>query len=206
MGARQGQVGFFMLIAKIVKSNSHVDYAARIPDPFETGEALKTEDYGFAQFLKIAAGNVEVVGVIYNSQLINPEFGNYGPRLTTPPELNSVFSPDYLNEQGVMIGVLLLGWKDERGIHQGVPRAVLPINSKVEAMTTDEVCEFHRGKNGAVQLGYYAHVTTHAGDFAFQLLTAIADQLEELLDESERACLSVLRRTLSWQQTVGGIR
>ncbi|MEK7834070.1 MAG: hypothetical protein AAB401_23485 [Acidobacteriota bacterium] len=195
-----------MLIAKIVKSNSHVDYAARILDPFETGEAPKAEDYGFAQFVKVTVGGGEVVGVIYNSQLINPEFGNYGPRLSTPPELNSVFSPDYLNEQGVLIGVLLLGWRDERGVHQGVPRSVMPINSQVETMTEDEVRRFHRGKNGAAQLGYYAHVTTHAGDFAFQLLAAIADQLEELLDESQRAGLSVLRRTLSWQQTVGGIR
>lgn len=195
-----------MLIAKIVKSNSHVDYAARILDTFETGEAPKAEDYGFAQFVKVAVGVGEIVGVIYNSQLINPEFGNYGPRLSTPPELNSVFSPDYLNEQGVMIGVLLLGWRDERGVHQGVPRAVLPINSQVEVMPADEVRQFHRGKNGAVQLGYYAHVTTHAGDFAFQLLTAVADQLEGLLDERERARLTVLRRTISWQQTVGGIR
>lgn len=195
-----------MLLAKIIKSNSHVDYLARVLDSFETSLAPKAGDYGFAQFVKVAVGDGEAVGVIYNSQLINPEFGNYGPRLSTPPELNSVFSPDYLNEQGVMIGVLLLGWRDESGNHQGVPRAVLPINSQVEAMTADEVRQFHQGKNGAVQLGYYAHVTTHAGDFAFQLLTAIADQLEALLDQSQRAGLSVLRRTLSWQQTVGGIK
>lgn len=195
-----------MLIAKIVKSNSHVDYAARILDSMETGEAPKTEDYGFAQFVKVAAANGEVIGIIYNSQLINPEYGNYGPRLSTPPDLNSVFSPDYLNEQGVMIGILLLGWRDERGNHQGVPCSVLPINSQVETMTADEVRKFHRDKTGAVQLGYYAHVTTHAGDFAFQLLTAVAGQLEELLDERERARLSVFRRTLSWQQTVGSIR
>lgn len=195
-----------MLLAKIIKSNSHVDYLARVLDSFETGEAPKAEDYGFAQFVKIVVGSGEAVGVIYNSQLINPEFGNYGPRLSTPPDLNSVFSPDYLNEQGVMIGVLLLGWRDERGAHQGVPRAVLPINSQVETMTADEIRRFHRDKNGSVQLGYYAHVTIHARDFAFQLLAAIADQLEILLEESQRAGLSVLRRTLSWQQTVGGIR
>ncbi|MFN0110203.1 MAG: hypothetical protein ACKVZH_15215 [Blastocatellia bacterium] len=195
-----------MLIAKVVKSNSHVDYLARVLDSFESKESPKSEDYGFAQFVKVAVGAGEVVGVIYNSQLINPEFGNYGPRLSTPPELNSVFSPDYLNEQGVMIGVLLLGWRDGQKSNHGIPRAVLPINSQVEVMTDDEVRQFHCGKNGAAQLGYYAHLTTHAGDFAFQLLAAIADQLEELLDESERARLSVLRRTISWQQTVGGIR
>lgn len=195
-----------MLIAKIIKSNSHVDYLARVLDSFETGEAPKATDYGFAQFVKVPVEGSEVVGVIYNSQLINSEYGNYGPRLSTPPELNSVFSPDYLNEQGVMISLLLLGWCDGRGSHQTVPRVVLPINAQVEVMTTDEVRQFHQDKNKAVQLAYYAHVMTHAGDFAFQLLSAITDQLEGLMSEAERARLKVLRRTLAWQQTVGGIR
>ena len=195
-----------MLIAKIIKSNSHVDYAARVLDSLETSGAPEISDYGFAQFVKIAVGEGEVVGVIYNSQLVNPEYGNYGPRLSTPPELNSVFSPDYLSEQGVMIGVLLLGWRDAGGYHQGVPRTVLPINLQVETMTADEVRAFHQDKNSAVQFAYYAHVTTHAGDFAFQLISAICDQLEPLADPAECARLKVLRRTLAWQQTVGGIR
>ena len=195
-----------MLLAKIVKSNSHVDYAARILDSFESNEAPKTEDYGFAQFVKIPNGIGDVIGVIYNSQLINPEFGNYGPRLSTPPDQNSVFSPDYLNEKGVMVGILLLGWREGQNNRHGIPRAVLPIHAQVEAMTADEVCGFHRNRSGAVQLGYFAHVTAHAGDFAFQLLSAIADQLDGLLDEFECARLSVFRRTLSWQQTVGSTK
>jgi hypothetical protein len=195
-----------MLIAKIIKSNSHVDYAARVLDSLEASGAPGISDYGFAQFVKIVVGDGEVVGVIYNSQLINPEYGNYGPRLSTPPELNSVFSPDYLNEQGVLIGILLLGWRDTQHWHQGVPRTVLPTNSDVIAMTADEVREFHLDKNTAVQFAYYAHLTTHAGDFAFQLISAICDQLEPLANAAECARLKVLRRTLAWQQTVGGIR
>jgi len=195
-----------MLIAKIIKSNSHVDYAARILDSLETALTPKSEDYGFGQFVKVEAGDDKAVGVIYNSQLINPEYGNYGPRLSTPPEQNSVFSPDYLNEQGVLIGVLLLGWCGIRGNLHGVPRSVLPINSQVETMSADEMREFHCDDKGAIQLGYYAHVTTHGGDFAFQLLSAITDQLKEVLGERDCARLAVLRRTLNWQQTVGGIR
>lgn len=195
-----------MLIAKIIKSNSHVDYAARVLDSLETGGAPGIADYGFAQFVKVPVSGGEVVGVIYNSQLVNPEYGNYGPRLSTPPELNSVFSPDYLNEQGVMIGILLLGWRDASGWHQGIPRTVLPINSQVETMTSDEVRAFHQGQNSTVQVTYYAHLTTHAKEFAFQLLSAICDQLEPLANAAEAARLNVLRRTLDWQQTVGGIR
>jgi hypothetical protein len=128
-----------MLIAKITKSNSHVDYFARVLDSLETSANLSPSDFQFGQFVKIAVGPTEVIGVIYNSQLINPEYGNYGPRLSTPSNLNVVFSPDYLNEQGVLISILLLGWRDTDGNYQDVPRVVLPINSHVETMSDAEV-------------------------------------------------------------------
>jgi hypothetical protein len=201
-----------MRIAKIIKSNSHVDYAARVLDSLETSEPPTTADYHFGQFVKISIKDKngeargDAVGVIYNSQLINPEYGNYGPRLSTPPELNAVFSPDYLNEQGVLIGILMLGWRDSESCRQGAPREVLPINSDVETMSDDEVRAFHHDDAGALQIHYYPHLTTHAGSFAFQLLSAIADQLDRLSSEKDRARLDVLRRTLVWQQTIGKMR
>ncbi len=201
-----------MRIAKIIKSNSHVDYAARVLDSLETSEPPTTADYHFGLFVKITVKDKngeprgEAVGVIYNSQLINPEYGNYGPRLSTPPELNAVFSPDYLNEQGVLIGILMLGWQNSEGRQQGVPREVLPINSDVETMTDDEVRGFHHDAAGALQVHYYAHVTTHAGSFAFQLISVIVDQLDRLTTEKDRARLDVLRRALAWQQTIGKMR
>lgn len=196
-----------MRIAKIIKSNSHVDYAARVLDSLETPAPPAPTDYCFGQFVKVTTvSQREAVGVIYNSMLINPEYGNYGPRLSTPPELNSVFSPDYLNEQGVMIGVLLVGSRDAHGVNrQGVPREVLPINANVETMSADEVCAFHHTPDGTLEFHYYAHVTTHAGLFAYPLLATIVEQLEKLTSEAEQARLAVLKRTLSWQQTVGKI-
>lgn len=195
-----------MLIAKIIKSNSHVDYSARILDSLETDASPKLDDYHFGQFVRIPAGERVVVGVIYDSLLINPDYGNFGPRLTTPREHNNVFMPDYLNEQGVLIGLLLLGWRDAQGARQGVPGVVLPINSHVETMTPEEILAFHRDDRGSLQLAYYAHVTTHANLFAFPLLTAIVDQLDGLADEPERARLAVLRKSLTWQQTIGKMR
>jgi hypothetical protein len=198
-----------MLIAKITKSNSHVDYFARVLDSLETSANLSPDGYQFGQFVKIRVGESDVIGVIYNSQLINPEYGNYGPRLSTPSNRNTVFSPDYLNEQGVLISILLLGWKNEAESHQGVPRVVLPIHSPVETMTDGEVRAFHYGGPGeaeALQAHYYSHVTTHAGLFAFQLLSAIVDQLDRLANDRDRARLDVLKKTLAWQQTIGRMR
>src|SRR5262245_6872582 len=132
-----------MLIAKITRSNSHVDDFARVHDLLETSVNLSPADYQFGQFVKVKVGDDEVVGVIYNSQLINPEYGNYGPRLSTPSKLNTVFSPDYLNEQGVLISILLLGWKNGDESSQDTPRVVLRVNSKVETIKEDKDEGFH---------------------------------------------------------------
>ena len=75
--------------------------------------------------------------------------------------------------------------------------------------TDGEVRAFHYGGPGegeALQAHYYSHVTTHAGLFAFQLLSAIVDQLDRLANDRDRARLDVLKKTLAWQQTIGRMR
>ena len=194
-----------MQIAKIVKSNSHVDYVARVFDTLETATPPAVSDYRFGQFVSIQNGDRAVIGVIYNSQLLNPDYGNYGPRLATPSERNAVFSPDYLNEQGVLIGLLLVGWRDANGYRQGLPREVLPVNAAVETLDDEQLRAFHH-PHGALELSYYPHVTTHAGFFTFALLNEIADQLERLTDQPNQARLQVLRKSLQWQQTMGTMK
>jgi hypothetical protein len=76
-------------------------------------------------------------------------------------------------------------------------------------MSDGELRAFHhdgRDGNGGLQLAYYSHVTTHAGLFAFQLLSAIVDQLDRLANDKDRARLDVLRKTLAWQQTIGKMK
>src|SRR5919112_2274677 len=102
-------------IAKIVASNSHVDYVARVVDELDAEEPPAPEDYGFAQFVRVpVAEGQEVVGVVYDSQLSNPDYGSFGPRLSSHAELK-VLSPDVLHERGVLLGVLLLGWRARGG-------------------------------------------------------------------------------------------
>jgi hypothetical protein len=142
-----------------------------------------------------------MVGLIYNSQLINPEFGRLGPRLSSSAEMNAVFSPDLVNEQGIFIGLLLVGWTESDGTrHQGIPRTVIPVNSDVTTMSDEEVRAFHTDKRERLAMRYYSHVLTHARQFAPQLLLAVLDQLEGLFGNQSRSEIAVLRRTLNWQQ------
>lgn len=196
-----------MKIAKIVKSNSHIDYIGRVIDELDAAAPPRAEDYGFAQFVNLPVSETEeIVGVIYNSLLVNPEYASYGPRLSPKPELGS-FSPDYLNEQGFLIGILLLGTKNGDGkILHGVPRRVVPAGQDVYKIEADVVKSFHTDENDCLQIHYYSQIVAHAGLFAVPLLEAIIEQLSLDCSESDKQRLGVLKQTLSWQRTLGGMR
>jgi hypothetical protein len=198
-------------LARIVKSNSHVDYVGRVIDVLDTDEPPAATDYGFGQFVSIPLDDEqEVIGVIYNSLLANPDYGNYGPRLSPAADL-SVLSPDYLNEQGVLIGILLLGWRERSTggaaiTHHAVPRRVIPVNQYIYRLSDEDAQKFHMDAEGHVQLHYYSQIITHAGPFSISLIEAILDQLEPACAPEQRQRLCVLKSALMWQRTVGGMR
>ena len=196
-----------MKIAKIVKSNSHVDYVGRVIDSLDAAEPPAAEDYGFAQFVSLPLENKEeIVGVIYNSILINPDYANYGPRLSPKPELGG-FSPDYLNEQGLLIGILLVGTTDKNGaVAHGIPRRVVPAGQDVYKIDASDVKRFHSDENECLQLHYYSQIVAHAGLFAMPLLEAIIEQLSLDCSDDDKKRLGVLKQSLTWQRTMGGMR
>ncbi len=202
-----------MIIGKIVKSNSHIDYLCRVNDRLESANPPRVEDYTFGKFIKIELTEsdrntfpAQIVGVIYNSQLVNPEFGNYGPRLTTPPDQNAVFSPDYVNEQFTLVGILLLGWfSGSKGVHR-IPPNVLPLNAGVEPLAEDDFKNFHLNGKEELHLNYYSHVITHAGKLGPQLLQTILDQLRIAFGDRYASMIDILRDTLSWQMTMATLK
>ena len=114
-------------IGKIVKSNSHTDYVCQIYAPGEIKPLPEPADYAFGTFVAIrlaedAGSSVPaLVGIVYNTLLVNPDYGNLGPRLSERPDLE-VFAPDYLSETATLVGILAVGWLDGQGVaHQGVP-------------------------------------------------------------------------------------
>jgi len=202
-------------IGKIVSSNSHVDYVARVVDELDADEPPSADDYGFAQFVTVpVAETEEVVGVVYDTRLANPEYANFGPRLSSHSDLK-VLSPDVLNERGVLLGILLLGWRardveEASGgkwtTQQGVPRRVVPVGQDVFRMADEEVYGFHAAADGALQLHYFSQALAHAGPFAVPLVEAVIEQLEAACSPSERQRLCVLKKTLVWQRTLGHVR
>ncbi|HZH34224.1 MAG TPA: hypothetical protein VEX64_05250 [Pyrinomonadaceae bacterium] len=197
-----------MKIAKIVKSNSHIDYVGRVIDALDTSAPPSTDDYGFAQFVRLPLEDMtEVVGVIYDSQLLNPDYGSYGPRLSPQPEL-AVLSPDYLNEQGLLIGILLLGWRDrlKNEVWHGVPRCIVPVNQDVFRLSEEDFLAFHSSKEGKIRLHYYAQILSHANLFGSYLIESIVNNLSPMCCDEDRKRLGVLKSSLAWQRTLGNVK
>lgn len=195
-----------MKIAKIVSSNSHIDYVARVIDSLDADDPPSAEDFGFAQFVSIPADADKIIGIIYDSKLINPEYANFGPRLSPKPELGH-FCPDYLNEQGILIGILLIGSLSVDGVssHE-VPRRVVPAGQDVHTLDDELIRSFHTGGEGGLQLRYYSQVIAHAGQFAVPVLETVIRQLRRDCEAADAQRLSVLERSLAWQRTMGGNR
>lgn len=191
-----------MLIGKIVSSRSHVDYLCQINAPREFEAAPEPADYAFGQFVRLPEG---AVGLIYDSLLQNPDFGNYGPRLATTSSELKVFTPDFVSEQSTLVSILVLGSLDPNGGSHGVPGAVIPVHSEVHTLGEEEIRRFHRAVDGGIQLRYVPTVLARCGAAAGPLLMAVMDRLFGLF-EQDRARLAVLRNALNWQLTLGGIR
>ena len=196
-----------MKIAKIVSSNSHIDYIARIIDSVDAGDELPhASDYCFAQFVAIAGDGEDVIGVTYDSRLVNPDYGSFGPRTGPRAELGR-HNADYVQEPGILVGILLLGTIDESGkTFHGVPRKIVRVDQPVTKLDAERVTQFHTDGSGHLHLHYYPQVVSNARQFALPLLDAIIDQLASACTDSEGQRLRVLKQSLIWQGTFGGMK
>jgi hypothetical protein len=162
-----------MEIGKIVKSYSHINYVCHIYGPREVEQEPAPADYSFGRFVRIAIRSEKgdnhdarimaalgkstepqtyAVGVIYDTILVNPEFGSLGPRLSNETQVE-LFSPDYISERAILIYIMVLGMIEQRiipagkpeilSVMHGIPLPSLELGSDVEIMTGEEVRAFH---------------------------------------------------------------
>jgi hypothetical protein len=204
-------------IGRIVKSNTHVDYVCRVLGPAEVASAPAPEDYAFGTFVRVglAAHDSYLVGLIYDTILMDPEFGHLGPvlpvlagpgrpaeglRLSPPADLE-IFSPDYLNERAVLVTIVTVGQVTTGGnVRQNVPLLAATLGAMVEKMSDDEVRSFHRA-NGELLLAYAPRLLAAGEPLIPHLLLRVTDQLIGLFPEQARQ-LAVLRSHLAWKTAI----
>ena len=187
-----------MIIGKVVSSSSHIEYVCQVYGQGEVEAPPEPQDYGFGSFVAIEQPDDGcLVGVIYDTTLLNPEFGNLGPRLS-PREDLAVFSPDYLEEKVTLVAIVILGTMNGSGqVHQGVPSVAPRIDARVRRLQREQIQRFHRAGD-SVQVAYFPMLATMASPLAPHLLLRIMECLCEMFpDQAPR--LRVLSGNLAWK-------
>jgi hypothetical protein len=193
-------------IGKIVKSSTHVDYVCQIYSSNEIAVPPDPTDYCFGGFVSIrlddnGGSGGQLIGVIYNTLLMNPEFGNLGPRLSPRQEVE-IFTPDYLAETATLVGIIAVGWIDAEGrCHQGVPMLAAMVNNPVYCLDEESLCHFHLDGAERLCLRYVPLLLSQNNPLVPPLLINIVDRLA-LLFPHQRGQLTLMRNNLAWKSIV----
>jgi hypothetical protein len=191
-----------MYIGKIVNASSHVDYVCQIYGAGEAERVPAPLDYCFGSFVGIEQEDGEqLVGLIANTTLLNPEFGNLGPRLS-PQEDLTIFSPDYLAEQATLVAITVIGAVQDGGAAiQGVPAVCAGIDARVRRLTDGEIETFHNHE-GRFRMGYMALLQAmDANPLIPPLLLQVTHDLMGRFPAQARR-LGIVRCNLAWRAAV----
>jgi hypothetical protein len=192
-----------VLIGSVVKSNSHISYLCRVYGKLETDNVPAPEDYAFGTFVTLVpveGGSVRLIGVVRDTILLNPEYGSLGPRLSPDRDL-AVFSPDYLDERGLLVDILILGWDDGLRMHHGIPPVAAQAGTRVETMPAAEVAAFHRDPRDRFLMGYLPLLMTRNDPIIASLLLTVLERLEPDFPDQRRV-IAVLKNNLAWKARV----
>ena len=190
-----------MRLARIVKSNSHVEYVAQVMRPGEVDQAPTPADYAFGTFIAVPRVDGTVaVGVVFDTTLVNPEFGTLGPRLTSGAELHTL-APDQLPETATLIGVLLLGSRSAAGeVTQGVVAHALSVGDAVQRLDDDEFESFHSADDG-LRAAYLPLLLAHGHPLTSELALAITQRLVAVFP-AHAGAVAVLRDSIAWRTRI----
>lgn len=194
-----------MKIARIVSSNSHIAYIARVLEERDGEGVPSADDFGFGRFVSLGFDDGMIVGVICDSRLVNPEYAAYNPRMASMPALGDL-KRDLVDEKKALVGILLLGTLDGSGValHE-IPRRIVPAGQFVETLSAEQIRAFHHCGD-LVQIRYFPNLMANAGSLAVPLAKAMIEQITPHCSEADRQRLAVIANALLWKQTFDDLR
>ncbi|WP_435077174.1 hypothetical protein [Halococcus sp. AFM35] len=196
-----------LTIASIVTSNGQMDYVAEVYRNHERERVPEKQDYEFGQPVYVTTtvrgDERALVGVVYDSQLVDPDQGRDGPRLSTPDQ--ELFVPGYVDEKQTLLGIALLGVAEltsaEGGqgfasVSQELPRWTLDIDDSVSKLSGEGFRQFHY-PDDSLQLRYYDRLIETAGQFGAEVTLSLIERLRE--GASNENTLDVIEQKVRWE-------
>jgi hypothetical protein len=193
-------------IGKIVNSNSHVDYVCQVFGRRETAQPIEPAAYALGSFVAIALEEGawrggRLVGVVYNTMLVNPDFGSLGPRLSPRTDL-TIVSPDLFDETATLVGIVTVGWQPPQGKwQQGMPAIAATVNNTVQTLSDEEIVAFHLDAQKRLVMRYVPLLLAQNSPLVQPLLVTMADDLKRRFPAQARR-IDLLRNQLAWKSIV----
>lgn len=193
-----------MLLGKIIHSDHHLEYLCQIYRADEIENPPAPADFAFGQLVSVQLPDgSDLIGLIYNTHLFNPEFGRLGPRLSPERDLE-IFSPDFLEERAVLVSIAAIGSIQPDGTASQAPPALAPDpDARVHRLDDDQIRNFHL-LNDRLQLTYLPPLLNRRKSTTLELILMLIDRLKSLFPDQERL-LSLLQDDLLWQARVAPI-
>ena len=200
-------------IGCIVHSNNHMDYVVEVYRERDRDRAPKKHEYSFGHPVythqKVQGKDYAVFGVVYDTQILDPDQGRSGPRLAA--ERQDMFTPGYVQDKQTVLGVALLGYAevsespDGRGwgieeVSHEMPPWTLDVDMIVREVNDDGFLRLHT-VDGDLELGYYQRLLSVADSFGAEVSLSILERLRRVTGSEVDEMLDVLERNIRWQST-----
>lgn len=198
-------------IGCIVHSNNHMDYVVEVYRDRDRNRPPEKHEYAFGQPVyvqqTVQGDDYVVFGVVYDTQIVDPDQGRAGPRLAA--ERQDVFTPGYVQEKQTVLGVAFLGyatveeseggWSIEEVSHE-MPPWTLEVDMLVQEVSDDAFLRLHT-VDGDLKLGYYQRLLSTAESFGSEVSLSILERLRRVTGSETDDMLDVLERNIRWQST-----
>jgi hypothetical protein len=200
-------------IGCIVHSNNHMDYVVEVYRDSDRNRPPEKHEYAFGQPVyvrqTVQGDDYAVFGVVYDTQIVDPDQGRAGPRLAA--ERQDVFTPGYVQEKQTVLGVAFLGyatieesqdgdgWCIEEVSHE-MPPWTLEVDMLVQEVSDDAFLRLHT-VDGDLKLGYYQRLLSTADSFGSEVSLSILERLRKVTDSETDDMLDVLEKNIRWQST-----
>ncbi|MBD3353492.1 MAG: hypothetical protein GF364_18560 [Candidatus Lokiarchaeota archaeon] len=189
-------------IGKIIKSESHVIYWAQVENNLEGDPAPDPRDCAFGTFVKIdpvESENLLLVGLIYDTILIDRDALRAGPRLSPDIQSTKLLFPDFIDEKMKLVKVLLIGYLDkDKRPHHSFPNVAPNLNDSVIKMEEDEIKRFHI-IDGEYKMGYYSAGISLVPPLIKPLFLRILTKLIKIFPAHKKPILILLRNNLEFK-------
>lgn len=199
-----------LTLGSVAQSHSQMDYVVEVYREHERETPPAKQDYEFGQPVysrtTVRDDAYALVGVVYDSKLVDPDQGRAGPRLSNPDQ--DLFVPGYVEEKRTLLGVAFLGSAklapagdtgayDFAAVSQEMPRWTLDIDDEVAKLSSAGLGQFHVPED-TLQLRYYERLVATADRFGAEVTLALVGRLREETD-ADGAVLDVLEQKIRWE-------